>query len=107
MNKLIKLIYINLLGLFDINKIIVARSEGVKSNLEKKMVITVLIGLFYGYVIYSLFSYIKINNSYIIFNIGFFISSLICMISNIINIEPIFFKNNDNDVLFSMPVTRY
>lgn len=107
MNKLIKLIYINLLGLFDINKIIVARSEGVKSNLEKKMVITVLIGLFYGYVIYSLFSYIKINNSYIIFNIGFFISSLICMISNIINIEPILFKNNDNDVLFSMPVTRY
>ena len=38
MNKLFKLIYVNLLSLFDINKIIIAREDGVKSNLEKRAI---------------------------------------------------------------------
>ena len=39
MNKLFKLIYVNLLSLFDINKIIIAREDGVKSSLEKRVIL--------------------------------------------------------------------
>ena len=107
MNKLFKLIYVNLLGLFDINKIIVAREDGVKSNLEKRLVITGIIVLFYGFLIYNFLEFINFKNSFLILNIGFIISSLFCFISNLPVIEPTIFKNDDNDILFSLPVSRY
>lgn len=106
MNKIFKLIYINLLGLFDINKIIVARSEGVKSNLEKKFIITCLIALFYGYVIYTFFTLFNLNDYYMIIKLGFVLSFFFCFISDLFIIEPILFKNSDNDMLFSLPITR-
>ena len=58
MNKLFKLIYVNLLGLFNINKIIVAREDGVKSNLEKRTILVALINVVYAY-----FLYVILNSS--------------------------------------------
>ena len=107
MNKLFKLIYVNLLGLFDINKIIVAREDGVKSNLEKRLVITGIIVLFYGFLIYNFLGFINFKNSFLILSIGFIISSVVCFISNLPVIEPTIFKNDDNDILFSLPVSRH
>ena len=71
MMKIIKLIYLNILGLFDINKIVVARSRGVVSSSEKKVVITTIISLLYGYIIYVIFSKIKFSNVFDILNVGF------------------------------------
>ena len=56
MNKLLKLLYVNILGLFDFNKIAVARKEGVKSNLEKRGIVTGIATLICGYIIYSFLS---------------------------------------------------
>ena len=39
MSKLFRLIYVNLLSLFDINKIIIARKERVKTSLETRTTI--------------------------------------------------------------------
>ena len=55
MNRLIKVIYVNMLNLFDINKIMVAKQDGVKSNLENKAIITGLIALLYGYLMYRFY----------------------------------------------------
>ena len=47
MNRFFKLLYVNLLALFDINKIKIARENRVKSNLERKTVIMGIVALFY------------------------------------------------------------
>ena len=106
MNKLLKLLYVNILGLFDINKIAVARKEGVKSNLEKRSIVTGIATLLCGYIIYSVLSKLNLNNAYDYLNVGFIISTIFCFFINITLIEPIVFKNNDNDVLFSYPITK-
>ena len=106
MNKLLKLLYVNILGLFDINKIAVARREGVKSNLEKRSIVTGIATLLCGYIVYSVLSKLSLNNAFDYLNIGFIISTFFCFIINISLIEPIVFKNNDNDVLFSYPITK-
>lgn len=107
MNKLIKLLYVNLLGLFDINKIIVARNDGVKSNLEKKSIIIGLMTIICGYLIYKVLIMVDIKDAYIYLNIGFFVSTLLCLFSNLTIIEPLLFRNDDNEVLFSLPLSRY
>lgn len=107
MNKLIKLIWVNLLGLFDINKIKIARLDGVKSNLEKKSVITGIIAVVYGYLIYRLFIFLNISNKILILELGFIISTILCLVVNMTMVESLIFKNQDNEMLFSYPVTRY
>lgn len=106
MNKLFKLIMVNLLGLFDVNKIIIARGDGVKSNLEKKFVLTGIIAIVYAYLIYRLFTFINVEDSYVLLALGFVISILLCFFMDLFIIDPIIFKNPDNEMLFSMPVTR-
>ncbi|HAB66489.1 MAG TPA: hypothetical protein DCE23_03880, partial [Firmicutes bacterium] len=106
MNKLIKLIYVNFLSIFNLNQIVIAREDGVKSNFETKAIMTSIILIFYGYIIYQLFNKIPINNNYIILSIGYLISTITCFIINFTNIEPIIFKSNDTDMLFTMPITR-
>ena len=107
MNRFFKLLYVNLLGLFDINKIKVAREDGVKSNLEKKTIITAIVALFYGFLLYKFFTSSGIANKINILVIGFALSSLFCLIMDINLIEPIIFKSEDNDMLFSLPLSRY
>lgn len=107
MNKLFKLIYVNLLKLFDINKIIIARSEGVKSNLEKKAILTIIIAIICVYATYSLLINLDINNVYYVLGIGFFISTMLCFFINVFTVESLIFKDADNDILFSMPLTRH
>src|SRR5699024_4905151 len=62
--------------------------------------------LFYGYVIYTFFTLFNLNNYYMIINLGFVLSFFFCFISDLFIIEPILFKNSDNDMLFSLPITR-
>lgn len=106
MNKILKLIWVNILGLFDINKIIIARNDGVKSNLEKKSIITGIIVVVYGFLLYKFFMLLKFSNTIIVLNIGFIVSSLLCFFLNLSVIEPLIFKSDDNEMLFAMPVTR-
>lgn len=106
MNKLIKLIYVNLLSLFNINQIFVARETGAKSNLETKSIITSIILLFYGFILYQIFTKLNLANNFLIINIGFFLTTLLCFIINLTSIEPLLFRNPDNEMLFAMPVTK-
>lgn len=107
MNKLFSLIYVHFLNLFDINKIMIARNDGVKSNLEKKSVLTGLMALFFGYVLYKVFGILPVTEPILILNFAFFLSSALCFISNVMVVEPILFKNEDNEILLALPVTRY
>lgn len=105
MSNIIKLIYINILSMFNINKIIIAREDGVKSNLEIKSIITCIIFLFLGYLYYGLLTKISFNDITLIFSISYTLCFIICLIINLTDIGPLIFKNNDNDMLFSLPIT--
>ncbi len=106
MSKLFRLLYVNLLGLFDINKIIVARKEGVKSNLENRTIIMGVGAIAIGYVFYKLMGEITFSDSIYFFSLGFIVSTLYCFITDFSLIEPIIFDNSDNEFLFSLPVTK-
>ena len=105
MNKFFKLVYVNLLNLFDFNKIIIARKEGTKSNLEKRLVLVFIIGLFYVYVLYNIFTSVNFNNKTLILSFSYIVSSLYCLFTNVSLVESLVLKNKDNDMLFSYPVT--
>ena len=76
MNKFFKLVYVNLLDLFDINKIIIAREDGVKSSLEKRVILVALINGVYAYFFYVLLNKIVVTDKTLLLVIGFFISTL-------------------------------
>ena len=105
MNRLIKVIYINILNLFDINKIMIAKQDGVKSSFETKTVITGLVGLLYGYLIYRFFTTFELENKLMILAISFLLSTLICFVTDLFSITPVVLKGNDNNLLFSMPLS--
>lgn len=105
MNRLIKVIYVNILNLFDINKIVVAKQDGVKSSLETKTVITGLVGLLYGYIVYRFFTSFELENKMMILNITFLVSTIVCFVSCLLSITSVVLKGNDNDLLFSMPLS--
>ena len=108
MIKLIQLIYINLLSLLDFNKINVAKQNGVKSNSSKKLILTFVIAIIYGYIICQMILNFgnNLSDKYLIFEIAYLTSFFICFLLNLFFIEPICFKSDDNELLFSLPINK-
>ncbi len=106
MNKIFKLIYVNILSLFNINKIMVARAKGTKSDLENKSILTGLMAIVLGFIFYYLFTNINIENKYVILSIGFIISSIYSFVTSLPMVNSIIFNNSDNDSLFALPLTK-
>ena len=106
MSKLFRLIYVNLLSLFDINKIIIARKERVKTSLETRTTILGILSIIYGYLLFTLLTKIKFDNGLYYVCFGYVGSFLFCLLTDIFIVEAILFSNKDNDLLFSLPVTK-
>ncbi len=106
MNKLFKLIYVNLLNLFDINKIIIAREDGVKSNLEKRTILVGLINVVYAYFLYVILGKLDVTDNTLLLVVGFLVSTLLCFASNLSVVEQLIFRSDDTEFLFSYPVSR-
>ncbi len=106
MNKFFKLLFINLLDMFNANKIAVARKEGVRSNLEIRTIIIAIFTIIGGYIVYSFMSGTTFNNNYYCLGLGFLFSTIYCFLTDISLIEPVIFNSSDNDVLFSYPITK-
>ena len=75
MNKIFKLIYVNILNLFDINKIIIAREDGVKSNLEKRTILVALIYVVFAYFLYIMLNKLVLEDNVYLLVIGFIVSN--------------------------------
>ena len=106
MNKFFKLVYVNLLDLFDINKIIIAREDGVKSNLEKRTILVALLHVLLVYFLYFILSKMKFTDNNYLLIIGYLVSTLYCIFANMPVVEPMIFKSDDIDFLLSYPVSR-
>lgn len=101
MNKLFKLIYVNILKLFGLNEIITLEKKNIKSNLELKAIIIAIAGLIGGYLLYKMYSLLNVNSLVI----GFSISVILCFLLNFNNINSILFHDNDTEYLFSLPIS--
>ena len=106
MIKLIKLIYVNLLGLFDFNEMIVTKKSGVKSSVQNRNILYVFSALLIGYVIYVLFTSINFEDKYNILLIGYMLSIVICFITDFMVVGNAIFKSEDSELLFSLPIDR-
>ena len=106
MNKLFKLIYVNLLSLFDINKIIIAREDGVKSNLEKRTILVALLHVIFIYFLYVVLNKFSFSNNLYLLIIGYLVGTIYCFFSDLSVVEPMMFKSDDIDFLLSYPVSK-
>ena len=53
MNKLIKLVLVNLLGLFDYNGVLKEVEAGVKGKSETRLIVVAIASIIYGYLVYA------------------------------------------------------
>lgn len=107
MIKLIKLIYINILNVLDLNKIIVARKNGVKSGSEVKSSFLIAIFIICAYFVYliqkRLLIVLNVKSDLLIVN--FVLSFIISFIIALKTMGENLFKEEDNDFLLSLPLT--
>ena len=80
MINVVKLIIINFLGLFDFNKVLIARDSGIKNTNEKKIIIFGVISFILIYIMNTILKTFDFNNPLNIFIIGFIICTLISFI---------------------------
>lgn len=102
MNKLFKLIYVNILKLFGFNEIVTLEKKNIRSNSEIKMIILVIMALISGYLLYQLYFIFNIKN---VLLIGFVLSVVMSFLLNFSNINSILFYDNDTEYLFSLPIS--
>ena len=60
MNKLIKLIYVNILDLGDINRVQMSKQAAVKDSSELKLVILSIIAITFGIGLYYIYNFLSI-----------------------------------------------
>lgn len=105
MINLLRLIYVNILGILNFNEIMVARNDGVKSSRENKVVIIFLSFLAYGYIVYSLLSSCHFSKSSDLFVTSMAMSIVTIFIYDLFSMGDVLFKENDL-MLLSFPLNK-
>lgn len=109
MNKLLKLISVNLMALINYNGVMKEIEAGIKGKNETRLILVALVSLIYGYFVYVLFNLIGgyLTNKYLIFLLGFVIATVMCFVISSIQVGPVIFKNEDTEYLLSLPLTKH
>lgn len=102
MNKLFKVMYVNILKLFGLNEIVTLRKKNIKSNLEIKAIVLSIVLLAGCYILYKAYYLFNVKN---VLLVGFVISTLMCFLLNFNNINSILFYDVDTEYLFSLPIS--
>ena len=109
MNKLIKLVLVNLLGLFDYNGVLKELEAGVKGKSEARLIVIALASIVYGYLVYIVFNMLGdvVNNKSLIYFIGFVVATIMSFVVSVVQVGPIIFKSDDTEYLFSLPLSKH
>ncbi len=108
MNKIIRLIYVNLVESLNINMINESKRIGAKDSSEIKLVITAVLGILFGVILYKFYDLAGafLVNKYYILVIAFIVSTLTVFFSNLVSVEDTLFRGNDVELLYSFPLTK-
>lgn len=109
MNKLLKLVSVNLMGLVDYNGVLKEKEAGIKGKSEARLIIIGLASIVVGSVVYFLFNLLgeKVVNKELILFMGFLLTTILCFVVSIVQIGPIVFRSEDTEYLFSLPLTKH
>ena len=109
MNKLLKLVTVNLMSLVDYNGVTKEVEAGVKGKSETRLIIMGLASIVAGSILYLLFNLLgeHISNKNLILFVGFIICTILSFVVSIIQIGPIIFKSEDTEHLFSLPLSKH
>lgn len=109
MNKLIRLVSVNLMGLIDYNGVLKEKEAGIKGKSEARLIIIGLASILVGSVVYFLFNLLgeKVVNEGLLLFMGFLLTTLLCFVVSIVQIGPIVFRSEDAEYLFSLPLTKH
>ncbi len=108
MNKVIKLIYINLMESLNINSVSEAKQLNVKDSSEIKLIVMGIFGVLFGillYNVYDAFGY-SLANKYYILSMAMMLSTIVVFVSNLVTMEDALFRSNDVEMLYSFPLTK-
>lgn len=109
MNKLLKIVLVNLMGLVDYNGVLKEFEAGVKGKSEIRLIVMGISGIAVGAImvfVFNLLGKLIINKDLILF-VGFIISTILSFGISIIQVGPIVFKNEDTEYLFSLPLNKH
>ena len=108
MSKLIKLIYVNLVESLNINMVNESKQIGAKDSSEVKLVITAILGILFGIILYKLYDLAGafLVNKYYILVLAFAVSTITVFFSNLVTVEDTLFMSNDVEMLYSLPLTK-
>ena len=99
MNKLLKIVLVNLMGLVDYNGVLKEFEAGVKGKSEIRLIVMGISGIAVGAImvfVFNLLGKLIINKDLILF-VGFIISTILSFGISIIQVGPIVFKNEDTE----------
>lgn len=105
MNKFIHLMIIKFLGMFNLNEILLAKKDGIKTVFEKKLVIYGLLLLVLGWLYFYIIDFLKFDNLKFILYLGMGVSIIISIFSNLLTASSMLFGDDGDEVIFTLPVT--
>lgn len=108
MNKLFRLIYVNMVDNLNINMIKESKQINAKDSSEVKLIITAILGILFGIVLYNLYDLAGafLVNKYYILVLAFVLSTFTVFFSNLVTVEDTLFLSNDVEMLYSFPLTK-
>ena len=108
MNKVFKMIYINLVETLNLNSVNEAKELNIRDSSEVKLVLMCVFGVLFGILLYNVYDFVCYNlaNKYLVLTLALLVSSCVVFISNLVSMEDALFRSNDVEMLYSLPLTK-
>ena len=108
MNKLIKLIYVNILDLGDINRVQMSKQADVNDSSELKLIFLAIIGIGLGIALYYIYILLGsvILNKVDLLNISCIVCTIMLLFNDLLSISGTLFNTSEFEVLYSLPLTK-
>lgn len=108
MNKLIMLIYVNILDLGDINRVQMSKQADVNDSSELKLIFLAIIGIGLGIALYYIYNLLGsvILNKVDLLNISCIVCTIMLLFNDLLSISGTLFNTSEFEVLYSLPLTK-
>ena len=108
MNKVFKMIYINLVETLNLNSVNEAKELNIRDSSEIKLVLMGVFGVLFGILLYNVYDFVcwNLTNKYMVLTLSLLVSTCVVFISNLVSMEDALFRSNDVEMLYSLPLTK-
>jgi len=104
MNKFIHLVIVKFLGMYNLNEILIAKKEGIKTIFERKMILYGLLLIVFGSLYYSIINKLNFEDLKYILYLGMMISLVIIFLVTLTDATAMLFGDDGDEVIFTLPI---